>query len=289
MKSTVSEPSLRGILPERGIRIGDVDRRSGLSEREFREEYLKPKRPLILRGEVEEWPACEKWTWDFFRERYGDVEIPTGVCFEPLGLSPMREFIDFVEEHEAERLKSPSDEIPRYLEGWYFRPTHPELLEDFRFPPCFGNDWFVTRYPQKIAPNATGILMGTTGSYTKLHVDGQYSHNWLAQISGRKRWMLIEGKQIDPVYKTRAEAAGNYPGIDHPDLEAFLEKNEVRYHECVTEPGDLLFFPSRVYHQVVGLEPSISLTHNWFNDTNATRVYWEYLRRRAREMIGLSG
>ena len=53
------------------------------------------------------------------------------------------------------------------------------------------------------------------------------------------------------------------------------------------EPGDILFFPSRVYHQVVGLEPSISLTHNWFNDTNAARVYWEIFKLRVRGMFGI--
>ncbi|MFT5478524.1 MAG: hypothetical protein ACI8Y8_003892 [Planctomycetota bacterium] len=284
--TTAPEPALRGILPEMATCAGDVDRRSGLTEREFREEYLKPKRALILQGEVEQWPAYRKWTWDFFREQYGKLDMPTGVCFGEKQTVPMAEFVDYVLAHAKQQTESPDDEIPRYLEGWYFRDEHAELMQDFRMPPCFGDDWFRTRYPQKIAPNATGILIGSTGSYTKLHADGQYSHNWLAQISGRKRWMLIDGRQIQSVYKTQAEVAGSYEGIDHPDMEAFLEKNEVLYHECVTEPGDLLFFPSRVFHQVVGLEPSISLTHNWFNQSNAARVYWQMFKLRVRGALG---
>jgi len=284
--TTAPEPALRGILPSMGIRAGDVDRRSNLTPREFREEYLKPKLPLILQGEVEQWPAYRKWTLDFFREEYGQLEMPTGVCFDDKQSLPMADFIDYVLEHAEQYAESSGGEIPRYIEGWYFRDEQPELMQDFRMPPCFGDDWFKTRYPKKIAPNATGILIGSTGSYTKLHADGQYSHNWLAQISGRKRWMLIDGHQIDPVFKTYAEAAGEYEGIDHPDMQAFLEKNEVRYRECVTEPGDVLFFPSRVFHQVVGLEPSVSLTHNWFNQSNAARVYWQMFKLKLRGILG---
>lgn len=272
--TTAPEPSLRGVLPELGVHAGDVDRRRDLSEREFREEYLKPKRPLILEGELDHWPAYRKWTWDFFKEQYGHLDMLTGICFGEKQTVPMHEFVDYVREHARRQAEEPTNEIPRYIEGWYFRDEHPELMQDFRMPPCFGDDWFKTRYPQRIAPNATGILLGPKGSYTKLHADGQYSHNWLAQISGRKRWMLIDGHQIEPVFKTQAEAAGSYEGIDHPAMEAFLRENEVLYRECVTEPGDLLFFPSRVFHQVVGLEPTISLTHNWFNQTNAAKVYW---------------
>jgi len=285
--TAVREPGFRGILPEKGICLGDVDRRRDLTEREFREEYLKPRRALILQGEVEQWPAFTKWTLDFFRETYGDLELPTGKVFQPQGAMKVRDFVDYIRDFERERLANPSDDFPRYVEGWYFRHAFPELEQDFRFPPCFGPDWFVSRYPQRINPKGTGILIGTTGSYTKLHVDGQHTHNWLAQISGRKRWMLVDGKELAPVYKTRAEAAGNYKGIDHPDLAAYLEHHPVHYYDCITEPGDLIFFPGFVFHQVVGLSPSVSLTHNWFNGANAARVYYEMSRMRLRGLFGL--
>jgi histone arginine demethylase JMJD6 len=285
---TANEPGFRGILAEQGTCIGGVDRRSHLSEEEFREEYLKPKKAVILTDEVSKWNASGKWTWDYFKENYGDIKAPTGITFEPQDAMSIAEYSEFVDRYEEERLATPTDEIPRYLEGWYFRETNPELLNDFHNPACFGEDWFATKFPRKFNPIATAIIFGPTGSYTKLHYDGQSSHNWLAQITGRKRWMLIDEEELSSVFKNKSESAGTYEGMDHPGLAAHLENHEVKYRDCITNPGELLFFPSRVYHQVVGLEPTISLTHNWFNGTNARRVYWESMMLHVRAMLGRS-
>ncbi len=284
-QATANEPGFRGILAEKGTCIGGVERRSNLSEEEFREEYLKPKKAVILTDEIAKWNASTKWTWDYFKSEYGDVKAPTGITFQPQGAMTIAEYSDYVDRYEQERLTNPMDAIPRYLEGWYFRESHQELLEDFQNPACFGADWFATKFPKRFNPIATAIIFGPTGSYTKLHYDGQSSHNWLAQITGRKRWMLIEAEELTDVFKTKAESAGTYPGMDHPALAKHLETHEVRYRDCTTNPGELLFFPSRVYHQVVGLEPTISLTHNWFNDTNARRVYWESMLLHMRAMF----
>jgi hypothetical protein len=276
------EPTWPGVLHQKGTNIGDVDRRSNLTEREFREEYLVPRKPLILTGEVPQWAAAKKWTWEFFRENYGDATAPTGIVFEPQGAMTLRDYADWVEKFEKERGESSDGSFPRYLEGWYFRETHPELLKDFRFPPCFGEDWYSTKFPKRFNPSATGIIFGPTGTFTKLHYDGQSSHNWLAQISGRKKWILIDYDEISSVVKGRAESAGTYPKLEHQGLLEHAEQHEVRYRECITHPGELLVFPSRVFHQVLALEPTISLTHNWFNDTNARRVYWESLLQHMR-------
>ena len=38
--------------------------------------------------------------------------------------------------------------------------------------------------------------------------------------------------------------------------------------------------PGNWFHQVTSLDASISLTHNFFNGTNARRVLWEMMRTR---------
>lgn len=43
--------------------------------------------------------------------------------------------------------------------------------------------------------------------------------------------------------------------------------------ECTQLPGDLLFTPSGWWHQVKNTKPSLSLTENLVNESNADIVY----------------
>src|SRR5215469_13798893 len=47
-----------------------ADRRSGLSLREFRKEYLYPGKPVVITDAVESWPARTRWTLDYFKSRF---------------------------------------------------------------------------------------------------------------------------------------------------------------------------------------------------------------------------
>src|SRR5262249_30443066 len=48
-----------------------IDRRSKISLREFRREYLYPRKPVVITDAIENWAARSRWTLDFFKSRYG--------------------------------------------------------------------------------------------------------------------------------------------------------------------------------------------------------------------------
>ena len=52
-----------------------IDCRTGLSHDAFVREYLDPLRPVILTDSIAHWPALGKWTPQFFKEHYGDLEV----------------------------------------------------------------------------------------------------------------------------------------------------------------------------------------------------------------------
>lgn len=60
--------------------------------------------------------------------------------------------------------------------------------------------------------------------------------------------------------------------IDSGDLYAnpSFEKIVASVHafELIQEPGDVVFVPSGYMHQVINLEDTISINHNWFNACN---------------------
>src|SRR5579863_1823825 len=51
-----------------------VFRREGLSAQTFLDEYYAPGRPVVLAGEIKDWPACTKWTPQYLRDLIGPRE-----------------------------------------------------------------------------------------------------------------------------------------------------------------------------------------------------------------------
>jgi hypothetical protein len=54
---------------------GQIDRRSGLTPRDFARDYLDPLKPVIVTDAFEHWRAARKWTPGFFREAYGSRSV----------------------------------------------------------------------------------------------------------------------------------------------------------------------------------------------------------------------
>lgn len=42
---------------------------------EFRKNYYDLKKPLIIKYLAKQWPAYNKWNWDYFKQVVGDVKV----------------------------------------------------------------------------------------------------------------------------------------------------------------------------------------------------------------------
>ncbi|MEL6431793.1 MAG: cupin-like domain-containing protein [Planctomycetota bacterium] len=267
----------RGLLEEHGVHLGEVARIPA-TKSSLNRSHLRPRIPVVVQGLMDEWPARTKWTFDFFKSHYGDVQVPTGVVFSNKTNQSLSEYIDYLQSHE--RGDPETEGPPIYMEGWYFRAHNDELCRDFQVPDCLRDDWFERFYPEHKNPKGTGILMGPKGAFTKLHTDGQCTHTWLAQFVGRKHWVLVDYDQLSGLFGSKYECNGKYEGFEHPGLEDWLKNNRVEYWTCNLQPGEVVVLPGNWFHQVTSLDASISLTHNFFNGTNARRVLWEMMRTR---------
>lgn len=75
-----------------------------LTPKQFMENYMLPRKPLVFRGVVKEWPAFKQWTNKYLRDNYPKLElrmegrkekrtpIPQGDV--ALGRDTMKHFID---------------------------------------------------------------------------------------------------------------------------------------------------------------------------------------------------
>lgn len=264
-----------GLIETYGRHVGEVARMPA-TRASLNKTHLRPRIPVVVQGLMDDWPAATKWNFEFFRQQYGDVEVPTGVVFAEKTKQRLAEYIEYLESDQ----RGDTDGPPIYMEGWYFRHGNPELCDDFEVPACLRDDWFEKYYPARKNPKGTGILMGPQGAFTKLHTDGQCTHTWLAQVVGRKHWILVDYDQLSGLFRDKYECNGLYPGFEHPDLEDWLKNHPIDYWTCRLVPGEVIVLPGNWFHQVYSLDATISLTHNFFNGTNARQVLWEMMRTR---------
>ena len=231
-----------------------VDRRSGLSLREFRKEYLYPGKPVVITDAIESWPARTRWTLDYFKSRFAATRVTVyrlgGERYDASGteLMSLATFIDRIE-------RSGFDTYPYYVrDDWQIFLTHKELLSDYSVPKYF-YDWFgcLPGFMRLIYPR---IFIGPKGAITPLHLDIWGTHAWLAQLVGRKRWILFSPDQQQFLYECNVQP-------QKPDYERFPLFRNAKAIECTIGPGDLIFVPGGWAHEVVSLDATISITHNY--------------------------
>ena len=264
--------------------VRPIDRRDRLTREEFLREYHRPRKPVIVGGLLDDWKARSSWTPQFFRENYRDVAVTAGRCFDKSTRTTVGAYVDYMEAYARGEIVE-THRSPLYLEGWYFRPQCPELMEHYRSPAIFGDDWLEKWFfPDRYDPKATAILLGPKGTFTKLHPDLLSTHSWNAQLRGSKRWIFVSPDQVDKVYLETRMMGGYVPGtdVDAPDLERYPLLGELDMLEGVVHAGETIWFPMDWLHQVTALEESVSLTHNYMSGNNCLKVTSEILRAHLR-------
>ena len=58
------------------LELQPIERRTGLQSEAFAAEFLEPRIPVVLTDLMDEWPARQKWTIDYFKSKYGQLRVP---------------------------------------------------------------------------------------------------------------------------------------------------------------------------------------------------------------------
>jgi histone arginine demethylase JMJD6 len=250
----------------------EVDRRAGLSLKDFKSYYRAPKKPVVITDAIDGWGARTGWTFDFFRKRYGKTLVNVheyhGERYRPNDIRWM-ELADYIEGVLSKDWVS----FPYYIrDNWRLLVEHPELSADYSFPPYFF-DWF-KRLPPFMQLPYPRIFIGPKGAVTPLHMDIWRTHAWLSQLVGRKRWILFPPEQSDLLYDYQVDP-------ERPDLKRFPLYRHARPVECTIGPGDTIFVPTGWAHWVVSMDPTISLTSNYMGPG----CFWPALSNSVRELV----
>ncbi|CAF4409776.1 unnamed protein product, partial [Adineta steineri] len=101
--------------------------------------------------------------------------------------------------------------------------------------------------------------IGSQGSHTPCHYD-TYGINFVAQILGRKRWLLFPPDSAISQLQTRIpyEESSVYLDIEPMILDKF---HNIDVYDITLEPGDVLFVPKHWWHFVSSID-SITISVN---------------------------
>lgn len=110
------------------------------------------------------------------------------------------------------------------------------------------------------------LWLGSAGAFTPLHYD-TYGTNIVAQVYGRKRWLMFSPDQTENLYPTRVpyEESSIYSSLDpRQDIDELAKEFPLYHHAApaaVVEvgPGDILFIPKHWWHMVECVTDSLSV------------------------------
>lgn len=235
------------------MQVQPIPRVGAISPLDFRDYYLVPGRPVILEGLARAWPACEKWTWAYFRELAGDIEVPVynnsrAGARVPVngGDGTMRfgAYLDLI-------CAGPSEW--RIFLFNLFKHA-PVLRQDFSFPEHLMKG-FLRAFPM--------LFVGGAGSVAHMHYDIDLSHIFHTQFAGRKRVLLLEQNQGPLIYRMpgTVESAASFlhweQGLDTGRFPALAY---AQGYTAVLEHGDTLFMPSGYWHHMEYLDSGYAMS-----------------------------
>lgn len=233
-----------------------------ITKAEFREKYEDTGKPVILRGMIEKWDARHNLSPEYLSEKYGSQNFPVSANLPTKGSPFHQKWGSFIEEPPfSQFLEDMMDaEHPRYLHRVY---THffDGIDKSYNFDDLTrtgrGKDWCF-------------LWVGSANTRSGLHFD--IENNLLAQIYGRKKVVMVPPEDtkyvypfVDNIFKSE---------IDPEEMEEqYPDFRKARKYTGVMEPGDVLYIPQPWWHNLTSLEPSISISYVYGNETPISYMF----------------
>lgn len=221
----------------------------------FKKEFYAPGIPVVLKNMAREWPAYQKWNWDYFRELVGHKKVPLYNNVKSDAYTPVNKADDYKTFGEYINMISQGPAAWRIFLFNIFDHA-PELTRDFTWPEHLARG-FVKKYPM--------LFTGGAGSITHMHFDIDLSHIFHTQFGGRKRVLMFPFQEQHKLYRKPWEVLSladfsNYYEDGKVDYEKFPALKLAQGLDFILEPGDTLFMPSGYWHHMEYLDSGFAMS-----------------------------
>jgi Cupin-like domain len=243
-----------------------IDRRHHLSRDEFLRDYYSTNRPVIITGMMNDWPAMEKWSLDYFSAHFGDreVEVQMGRTASENYEIDHKDFVrrarfgDFL---ESTRTAGETNDFYLTAQNCLVnRDLLPELWDD------------IVHIPEYLAADRSGCFLwiGPAGTVTPFHHD--LTNNFVAQVIGRKRLKIAPSWEM-PLMQNHFDCFCRVDGRVVPS-DPRPSPDQPQIVECILDRGEILFLPVGSLHHVEALDVSVTVTFtNFVFDNDFSSFY----------------
>ncbi len=246
------------------MQLRSVDVVNDITPEEFKKKYFEPNVPVVIKNIAKNWPAYNKWNWDYFTSVVGDKEVGIYNNIKSDAYTPINKADDYT------TFGNYIDMIRNGPAAWriflFNIFSHaPQLTKDFTWPDEYMRG-FVKRVPM--------LFVGGKGSITHLHFDIDLSHILHTQFLGKKRVLLFPYKEQYKLYRKPFEVLSiadfsNYydPAKSKIDVTKFPAIEFAQGYDVTLDHGDTLFMPGGYWHHMEYLDSGFAMSLRALNNS----------------------
>jgi hypothetical protein len=227
-----------------------------ITPEEFRKNFYRTNIPVVIKGFSKNWPARDKWDWDYFKQMVGEKEVGVYNNVKSDAYTPINKADGYMKFGEyLDMVKKGPVELRIFLFNIFQHA--PQLVNDFSWPEEFMKG-FVKKFPM--------LFVGGAGSITHMHFDIDLSHILHTQFMGRKRVLLFPYEQQHRLYRkpfevlSLADFSRYYQNNGKPDYEKFPALKLADGYDFILEHGDTLFMPAGYWHHMEYLDSGFAMS-----------------------------
>ncbi|MCG9900689.1 MAG: cupin-like domain-containing protein [Hydrotalea sp.] len=243
------------------MKLDTVDVVDEISKAEFQRNYFKSRKPLVIKQLSKQWPAFEKWNWDYFQSLVGDQKVGIYNNVKSDAYTPINTADDYTTFGKYIDMVRSGPAAWRIFLFNIFDHA-PQLMQDFTWPDHLMSG-FVKKYPM--------LFVGGEGSITHMHFDIDTSHIFHTQFIGRKRVLLFPFEEQHKLYRKPFEVLSIVDFSRYyeqePDYNQFPALRHASGYEVILEHGDTLFMPGGYWHHMEYLESGFAMSLRALQET----------------------
>jgi histone arginine demethylase JMJD6 len=238
-------------------------------------EYFLKRKPVVVNGFADKWPALKKWRPEFFRERFPNVKRKIGDRVYTIA-----EYVDLMEN------STPENPAP-YPFNFDIGESFPDLIDDVKPHPVFGKVDRATHWAMRRSlysgTKVHELFLGGEGSFFPvLHCDMFYLHGYVTQIYGDKEFFLYPPEQTPYMYaRPDNPKLSQIANPQKPELDRFPLFSQARAVSTTVKPGETIFIPFGWWHYTRLHGPNIAYGGIGLNASNWPNFIDDVARTRA--------
>lgn len=232
---------------------------ANITPSQFKDRFRDQNLPVILTGKMDNWGAMKKWNFDYFAEVAGQAKIIVNHyagAAEETTIAQLVKTINNAKEGDK----------TLYVQEWHALNEFPSFKEDLGHLDLKDYDFRIKLYGYELHT----FWLGQKLSSTSLHKDINYLDTFLAQIVGRKSWIIFGPGAVVP-----QTSSGKL------DIHRFFDKPNVPVFYDVLQPGEIMFLPAGWFHRIQLLDNCISIGMQTVDEKNL----YLHMRERMQEFL----